>query len=224
MDFTTQQLQLQSQINITNQFEQIKYIAGVDVSYFYDENFNIELAICAIVVVDYETKKEVETVVYSDIITVPYIPGYLSFRELPIFLQTNELLTSSVDAYMFDGNGYLHPRNMGIATHAGIVLKKPTIGVAKNYHKIFDINFVPPDNVKGAYSNIVINNKVYGCALRTHSNVKPIFVSAGNFIDLETSCSIVMELVTNESRIPLPTRLAHIEANRIARIAREVSQ
>lgn len=83
---------------------------------------------------------------------------------------------------MFDGNGYLHYRHMGIATHASFFLNKPTIGVAKSYLKIQDVDFIMPENLKGSYTDIVINNEIYGRALRTRINVKPIFDSCGNWL------------------------------------------
>jgi deoxyribonuclease V len=119
------------------------------------------------------------------------------------FVQTAGKLKEEPDLYIFDGNGYLHPRHMGIATHASMYLKKPTIGVAKSYYKIGNVDFIMPENYDGAYTDIIINNEIYGRAIRTHKNVKPIFVSVGNYIDLETATEIVNRLVTPESHIPM---------------------
>ena len=100
---------------------------------------------------------------------------------------------------------------MGIATHASFYLNKPTIGVAKNYFKIEDIDFTMPQNKAGSYEDIIIKNEVFGRALRSHKNVKPIFISCGNYIDLETTTEITLNLINNESRIPIPVRLADLE-------------
>ena len=107
---------------------------------------------------------------------------------------------------------------MSLATYAGILLDKPTIGVAKSYFKIDDTAFIMPINESSAYTDIIINKKVYGVALRSHKDVKPIFISTGNLIDLNTAKNIVLSLITNESRIPLPTRLADIEVNRLKKL------
>lgn len=203
-------------------------IAGVDLAYWQEEEQ--ELAVCCIVVLDYQTKQVVDYNESIGAVTVPYIPGCLAFRELPLVLETAEKLAVSPDLYLFDGNGYLHPRHMGIATQASFFLDKPTIGVAKSYYKINEVDYDMPENEAGAYTNIVIpespsstnqdrsGKEVYGRVLRTQKDVKPIFISAGNYIDLETSTRIVCNMVTKESHIPLPTRLADIETHRARRI------
>ena len=122
-------------------------------------------------------------------------------------------LTKQPDIYLFDGNGYLHYQHMGIATHASFYLDKPTIGVAKSYLKINDVDFTMPDNQEGSYTDIIINNEIFGRTLSTTKNVKPIFISCGNWIDLETSNEIVMRLINKESRLPIPVRLADMETH-----------
>ncbi len=89
-------------------------------------------------------------------------------------------------------------------------MKKPTLGVAKSYYKIDNQDFIMPENVEGSYSDIFIKNEVYGRVLRTHKNVKPIFISAGNYIDLDTCMKIVNKLIKKDSHIPIPTREADI--------------
>lgn len=197
-------------IRLENLFdeESIKYVAGVDLAYWMEENE--EKAVCCIVIVEYATGKILEDVFAVGKITIPYMPGYLAFRELPLVMEAASKLKYDPDIYMFDGNGYLHPRHMGIATHASFFLKKPTIGVAKSYYKIGDEEFEMPEDYVGAYSDIIINNEVYGRVLRTHKNVKPVFISAGNYIDLDTTMKIVNKLISKESHIPIPTREADI--------------
>jgi deoxyribonuclease V len=189
----------------------IKKIAGVDLAYW--RKSGEEYAVCCIIIMDYNTKEVLEKTHIVEKIVFPYIPGCLAFRELPIILKTVKTLDNEPDIYVFDGNGYLHPRHMGIATHAAIYLKKPTIGVAKNYYKIDDVEFIMPQNYNGAYTDIVINGEVYGRALRTCKDVKPIFISVGNYIDLDTTTEIVKRLVEKGSHIPIPTRLADIETH-----------
>jgi len=211
LQFQKKQLSLVNCIDIKNCFyiKDLKYIAGVDLAYWKESEK--EYAVCSIVVIDFFNKNTIETKSLHQEISVPYVPGFLSFRELPLILNTYKLLEYKPDIIMFDGNGYLHYRHMGIATHASFYLKKPTIGVAKSYLKIENINYDMPDNEVGSFTDIIINNEVYGRALRTQIDVKPIFVSIGNWIDLNTTTSIVMKLISKESRLPIPVRLADIE-------------
>lgn len=210
------------------------YVAGVDLAYWNEQDG--EYAVCCIVVLEQETKRVAESKFSFGKIEVPYIPGCLAFRELPLVLETVEKLELSPDLYMFDGNGYLHPRRMGIATHVSFYLNRPTIGVAKTYYAFADetcmagkedkaegagkarnpgkTEFIMPDNEENAYTDIVISGEVCGRALRTVRNVKPVFVSVGNYIDLDTAAEMVCRFITHESHIPLPTRLADIETHR----------
>lgn len=203
------QKKLQEKIIMKCENSNFKNVAGVDLAYW--QKNNKEYAVCCIVVINSITKEVVEKQHFIDSINFPYIPGFLAFRELPLILKTVEKLKIIPDLYMFDGNGYLHPHHMGIATYSSFFLKKATIGIAKNYYKINNIDYIIPDNENNAYTDIVINNEVYGRTLRTHKNVKPIFISVGNYIDIDTTTKIVCNFVNKESRIPLPTRLADIE-------------
>ena len=194
-------------------------VAGVDLAY-WKQNDGTEYAVCCIVVLDAQTHEILEKSHYSGRIEVPYVPGFLAFRELPLVLKTVELLQIKPDLYVFDGNGYLHPRHMGIASHASFYLDTPTFGVAKTYFRVAeDAAYEDPAQEPGSFSDIRVGEEVYGRALRTQAGVKPVFVSVGNHISLDTACKIAMSFVTKESHIPLPTRLAdletHIERNAI---------
>ncbi|WP_042209045.1 endonuclease V [Paenibacillus durus] len=211
------QSDLSHKIRLKNSFarEDIRLIAGVDLAYW--EEGEATVACCCICVLDFSTKKIIEIKSLIDEVNVAYMPGYLSFRELPLIMQTFKKLSNDPDLVMFDGNGYLHPRNMGIATHASFHLNKSTIGIAKSYLKINSVDFIMPSNNVGAFTDIVINRIVYGRALRTHKNVKPIFVSCGNWIDIDTATEITLELINNESRLPIPVRQADLETKKIKR-------
>ncbi len=211
------QLKMKNSININNKinYDNIKKIAGIDLVYMNAKKNKTEYAICCMVLVDFESKEVIEKVSLVEEVNIPYIAGFLAFRELPLILKTLKKLKNDPDVYMFDGNGLLHSRNMGIATHAGIILNKPTIGVAKSYYKIDNVTFEMPENIDNTYTDIIIKNKVCGRAYRSHKDVKPIFISVGNNIDLEMSTQIVKELITKESRIPIPTRLADIETRKL---------
>lgn len=214
-EYIEMQYSLQKQIDLQNVINTllIQKVAGVDISY-WNKN-NTEYAVCCIVVLNYVTKEVVEKKYVVEKVKVPYIPGCLAFREIPIFLKAYEKVDTDVDVLFFDGNGYLHPRHMGLATHAGIIINKPTIGIAKSYLKINNMEFCMPDIKKFAYTDIIIDNEIYGRVLRTHSGVKPIFLSIGNKIDLDTAMQVTNTLVTKDSHIPLPTRLADIMTHEI---------
>ncbi|MFF2175480.1 endonuclease V [Lysinibacillus sp. NPDC058147] len=217
-NYTSQQNELRKRISLQNTFldDQIKLVAGVDIAYWVENNK--EYGVCCIQVIDFHTKKVVEQVEYSNEITIPYISGFLAFRELPLIIEAVKKLKMNPNLYMFDGNGYLHSRNMGIATHASFFLEKPTIGVAKTYYKIDNTDFTMPENIAGAFTNIVIGGEVYGRALRSRKDVKPIFVSCGNWIDLETATNITMKMIEKDSRLPIPTRYADLATHQVRKI------
>lgn len=215
-EFNIIQAQLKSKIDLTNHFDNINLCAGVDLAYWQKESN--QYAVCSIVVIDYSTHNIVEKVFSYGVVNVPYVAGYLAFRELPLVIEASKKLKTNPDIFMFDGNGYLHFNHMGIATHASFFLNKPTIGVAKSYLKIKDTNYTEQSNTKGSFSDIIIDNEVYGRVLRTKENTKPIFVSCGNYIDLDTSTEVVMNLVDSQSKLPITTRLADLETHSLRKI------
>jgi len=212
-EFSGIQKKLAKNITLKNSFyiKDIKTCAGVDLAYWMKGEE--EYATCCIVIIDYKTKEVLEKVYSYGKINEPYIAGYLAFRELPLIIEAVEKLEIEPDIFVFDGNGYLHFNHMGSATHASFFLNKPTIGVAKSYLKIKARDFEMPKDEIGAYNDIVIDNEVYGRVLRSRSNVKPIFISCGNYIDLETTTEIIMNLLNKESRLPIPVRLADLETH-----------
>ena len=215
--FIDEQIELFAKLDLKNTADitKIKYIAGVDLAYWKENN--TEYAVCCIVVIDFLTNEIIEKKYSKGIINVPYIPGCLAFREIELVLETIKLLETEIDLYVFDGNGYMHPRHMGLATHAGILLDKPSIGVAKSYYKINNVDYMEPDNCEFAFKDIKINDEIYGRVLRTHKNVKPIFLSIGNKMDIDKATKIIQRLIIKESRIPIPTRYADIMTHEICK-------
>ena len=208
------QNELKEKISLSDSFElsELKTAAGVDLAYW--KQGDDEYAVCCIVIIDMNTHEVLEKKHYSGKIDVPYVPGFLAFRELPLVLKTVELLEIQPDIFIFDGNGYLHPRHMGIATHASFHLNKPTIGIAKTYFRVDKkTDYIEPENTPGSFTDIIIDGEVYGRALRTHKDVKPVFVSVGNNVSIDTACTIAMNLTDKESHIPIPTRLADLETH-----------
>lgn len=208
--YIKEQNKLAEQIDLSNCVDtsRLSYVAGVDLAYWKEND--TEYAVCCIVVIDFKTREIVEKKHTMGKIDVPYIPGCLAFREIELVMETVRLLKHRIDLYVFDGNGYLHPRHMGLATHAGILLGVPTIGVAKSYYKVENTDYVEPENKEFAYEDIVIHGEVYGRVLRTHQNVRPIFLSVGNLIELDTATEVIKYFVTKDSHIPMPTRCADI--------------
>ncbi|WP_280145574.1 endonuclease V [Bacillus amyloliquefaciens] len=205
-EFIKTQQSLKHKINLSPTIapDSINTCAGVDLAY-WDQDGE-PYGVCSIIVIDADTKEVIEKV-HS------IVSGFLAFRELPLIIEAAKKLETEPDVFLFDGNGYLHYNHMGVATHAAFFLGKPTIGIAKTYLKIKGCDFVMPENEVGAYTDIIIDGVVYGRALRTRRDVKPIFLSCGNDINLESSYQITMSLINQESRLPIPVRLADLETH-----------
>jgi deoxyribonuclease V len=134
------------------------------------------------------------------------VPGLLSFREAPAVLEALRLLQNDPDLIFVDGQGIAHPRRVGIASHIGVLVDRPTIGCAKSL--LCGQHEAVADSV-GSYSYVIDNGEIIGAALRTKAGVKPIYVSIGHKIDLETAIQIVLSCCRGY-RLPEPTRLAHL--------------
>ena len=193
----------------------IRYVAGADTAYWAEGQS--ELGACCVVVVDAATREVVETRHAFGRVTEEYVPGLLAFRELPLFLNAFAQLETRPDVVVFDGNGYLHERHMGIASHACLEIGLPTLGVAKTFYNFAGEGFVMPENRVGAHTDIVAGGEVCGRALRTRVDAKPVFVSAGGLCDLASATELTMSLLSPDSRVPLPTHLADLETKRLRR-------
>lgn len=147
----------------------------------------------------------------KDAIPFPYIPGLLSFREIPMLLKAWERLELKPDVLLVDGIGIAHPRRLGIASHLGLMLDIPTIGCAKS---VLTGTYEEPGNAFGDFSHLIDSrtSEVIGAAVRTKPNVKPMFISPGHRITLEDSIRLVLSC-TRRHRLPEPTRLAHNAMN-----------
>lgn len=193
-------------------FEEIQTVAGVDLAYW---NNGTEYAVCCIVIIDVRSKTVMEKQWFAGEVRFPYIPGCLAFRELPLVIKAAEKLNHKPDVYIFDGNGILHPRHMGLASHASFYLNAPTIGIAKSYFKVDGASFIMPDNEKGSFSDITKNGEILGRAVRTQKEVKPVYISVGNHMDIDTASRLALTLTDDESHIPIPTRYADLETHKM---------
>lgn len=178
-------------------------VAGIDVS------VRGGLSRAAVVVMRYPQLEVVEIARAERKTTFPYVPGLLAFREGPVILDALGELRSEPDAFIFDGMGQIHPRRMGIAAHLGLWLGRPTLGCGKS-HYIGE--YAAPAEAKGSCSPIRHRNEQIGVALRTRTKVKPVYVSAGHLIDLESAVRLTMSLTTRY-RLPAPIRAAHRAAS-----------
>ena len=178
-----------------------KIVAGIDCAFSKDKK-----RIGAIIVVfEYPTLKIVETARAVAEVGFPYISGLLSFREAPVCIQAAKKLKITPDIFLIDGQGIAHPRRLGLASHLGLFLDKPTIGCAKSR---LTGKFQSPPAEKGSYSPLTDKNEIIGTVLRTRTNVKPLFVSTGHKCTLDDAVKITLAC-TPKYRLPEPTRLAH---------------
>ncbi len=199
------QNQLSSRIVITPLKKDVKKIAGVDASYSKRD----QTMWAAVVVLDMQSLQTIEKGWYGEEVRYPYIPGLLSFREIPTILKALKDLKDEPDLILCDGQGIAHPRRMGIAAHLGLILDIPTIGCAKNL--LIGNSKAPPDR-KGSFTYIRYKKEIVGASLRTREGVKPVYISPGYGIDLEDSISIIMRCIT-KYRLPEPIREAHRLSN-----------
>lgn len=175
-------------------------IAGVDVAYLREEKQSVATAV-VVSSVGFET---VESAVAKMKTPFPYIPGLLSFREVPPILKALKKLSRLPDLILVDGHGRAHPRRFGIASHLGQWLKHPTIGIGKSR---LCGEFREPGNKRGSSTDLVHKGEVIGKVLRTRAGVKPVFVSVGYGLPLEDCVSWALTM-TSRFRLPEPIRRA----------------
>ncbi len=195
------QQQLRHQIITTDRFGDIQTVAGVDVGY-EDEG---QTTRAAVAVLDYPSLDLLETTIARKPTTFPYVPGLLSFRELPAVLAALEKLNNLPDLLLCDGQGYAHPRRIGIACHLGVLMNIPAIGVGKTrligqYRAVAD--------KRGAWQPLLHKDEVIGAVLRTRQGVKPLYISIGHRISLDSAIAYVMACTTRY-KLPETTRVAH---------------
>src|SRR5436190_21662032 len=195
------QRKLAAKIIRTDQLKgEVKLVAGVDMALNEEKN----MAHAAVVLLSYPQMEVLERHIYEEPIRMPYIPGLLSFREIPCILGAFALLSQQPDLVMVDGQGIAHPRYLGIASHLGLWLDLPTIGCAKS---ILRGHHDPLSEEAGSWVPLKANKEVIGAVVRTRARVKPMIISSGHRISLETSLRFVLDCCKGY-RLPEPTRLA----------------
>ena len=183
-----------------------RLVGGVDVAYSKKEN----TAFATCVVMKVPEMELIEKCRAQGEVTFPFVPGLFFFREGPIITKALARLKFVPDVFLFDGHGIDHPRKIGMASHMGLMLEMPTIGCAK---KLLCGSVEQLGNEVGDTAPIIYENQEVGRAIRSRGGVKPLYVSAGHKVDLETSVKTVIDLLRGY-RLPEPLRLAHIMVNK----------
>lgn len=192
---------LADQIRIEPVRREIRTVAGLDCAFSRDKK-RIGAAIVVLTLPKLEIIEQVHAI---EPVTFPYVPGLLSFRECPVCLKATGKLKSRPDVFLVDGQGMAHPRRLGLACHLGLFLDTLTIGCAKSR---LTGKYEMPGIEKGSSSDLTDGDEVIGAALRTRTNVKPLFISTGNRCTLNDAIHITLQCCT-KYRLPEPTRLAH---------------
>lgn len=192
---------LRSQVITTDQLGEVHTVAGVDVG--FEASGAITRA--AIAVLSFPDLKLQKQAIARRPTTFPYVPGLLSFREIPAILDALAQLQRSPDLLLCDGQGIAHPRRLGIASHLGLLVNLPAIGVAKS--RLVGEHADIPDQ-RGAWQSLLDKGETIGAVLRTRSGTKPLYISAGHRISLPTAIAYVMQCTT-KYRLPETTRFAH---------------
>jgi len=184
-----------------------RFVAGVDAAFSTD----MKTVLAAAVVYDRIERKIIEVRHADRPVLVPYIPGFLSFREGPAVLAAIRALRHEFGVICFDGQGIAHPRRCGIATHMSITLDVPGIGVAKS--RLFG-TYREPGELAGESSPLMDNKEQIGVVLRTRDHVRPLFISIGHRINLASAVELVLACCDGK-RLPEPTRQADIEVAKL---------
>lgn len=198
------QLKLAAQVRRSNEVTSPRFIAGVDISVDRERGRGRG----AVVVLSWPGLEIAEVQTVEDNMNFPYVPGLLSFREAPLTLAACERLEITPDLFLVDGQGIAHPRRLGLASHLGLFLDRPTIGCAKS--RLCGSHGTPADEA-GGYVELTDSGEVIGAALRTKTGTTPIYVSIGHRVDLDAAIYWTMQCCRGY-RLPEPTRLAHLAA------------
>ncbi len=207
------QKSLRGRVRIEPLAREVETVAGADISF---DKFSPVLY-AGIVVLRLPSLEVVEEVCVVSETKFPYVPGLLSFRETPPVLEAWAMLKTEPDAVMFDGQGLAHPRRVGIASHVGLLINRPTLGCAKS---VLVGKFGELGEERGSRAPLVDKGETVGAALRTKTRVQPIYVSPGHLIDIEGAVELTLRC-DGGYRQPEPTRRAHLLVNALRRGERE---
>jgi len=205
------QERLAARVEAIDRLGPVRRVAGVDVS--YDRGSPVLFA--AVVVLDIDDLGILEVAAVTGRARAPYVPGYLSFREMPPLVEAFARLSAPPDLIVCDGHGRAHPRRFGIASHLGVLFDLPAVGCGKS--RLVGTHRAPAPE-RGRYALLRDGDEVIGHVLRTRTGVKPVFVSVGHRVSLATARRLVLTL-SPRYRLTEPVRAAHTEVNRLRREA-----
>ncbi|KPK58662.1 MAG: deoxyribonuclease V [Gammaproteobacteria bacterium] len=191
---------LRGRVITQDDFGDIRQVAGTDVA--FEEQGRVTRG--AVALLEYPGLELIEHAIARRPTTFPYIPGLLSFREIPVLLDAIEALGRRPDLVICDGQGIAHPRRFGLACHLGVLTDLPAIGVAKS--RLTGKHEVVPDR-KGAWVPLRDGDDVIGAVLRTRRGVRPVYVSPGHKVSLESAIRLTLDCITR-FRLPETTRWA----------------
>ncbi|HEV3469045.1 MAG TPA: deoxyribonuclease V [Pyrinomonadaceae bacterium] len=203
------QKRLRERVRIEPLRKKVETVAGADISF---NKFDPTIY-AAVVVLRLPSLEVVEEVGVVGETRFPYVPGLLSFRESPSVLEAWAKLKTEPDAVMFDGQGLAHPRRVGIASHVGLLIDRPTLGCAKS---VLVGRYEEPGAERGSWTPLVDKGETVGAALRTKTRVQPIYVSPGHLINVEDAVELTLRC-DGGYRQPEPTRRAHLLVNALRR-------
>jgi len=203
------QKQLADRVILRDECGPLRTVCGLDVS--YDKTSDLFFAVAA--VLSYPALTVVEIARASSRSPFPYVPGLLSFREIPVVREALSLLKTPPDLFVCDGQGYAHPRHFGLACHLGVLYDLPCIGAAKS--RLFG-EYKEPAQEKGSWTWLVGDERHIGQVVRTRAGVAPLFVSPGHRISFHAARKIALSLCP-KWRLPETTRMAHHEVNQMRR-------
>ena len=201
-----EQIRLAKKVVIKDDYSDLTTIGGCDQAFFENK------IISSVVVLEYETLKLIEKKHAVSDLTMPYVPGFLSYRESPVIVEAFNKLKTRPDILMVDGNGILHQRRIGMASHLGLLLDQVTLGVAKSLlmGEIRD-------------GKVYVNDEARAFEVKTKDFAKPVYISPGHRVCMKTSLEIFNHCM-QDHKLPEPLRLAHKFANKIKNGMKEAKQ
>jgi deoxyribonuclease V len=193
-----EQLKLAKKVVVKDDFDELRYVGGCDQAFFDNK------VISAVVVLELDTLKLVEKKFAVADAPIQYIPGFLSYRESPAIVAAVSKLEQKPDVLMIDANGILHPRRIGMASHVGILLDMPTIGVAKK--------LLLGEEKDG---KVFVEGEARAMAMKTKEHAKPIYISPGHRVSLKTAADTVKKCMVEKHKLPEPLHEAHKYCNKV---------
>lgn len=192
LELRREQQRLSQKVVLRDEFEQVKTIAGIDTQIVGNK------LLACVVVCEFPSMKILETQTYTLNNPLPYKPGFQAYREMPAMIEAFNKLEQEPDVLLVEGEGILHPRKIGLASHLGLSLHQPTIGITQN---------LPLGKVQEG--KILFDNEVCGFEINTREHANPIYISPGHLITLGSALDLITKTIRYPHKLPEPLHLAH---------------